>query len=143
MLCSGGLRSASLRARGGYRYPAFGQEPDGEAASGWAWPAALDGLPAGDHCGESDLPARGGKGCPDPCPPLPRPVPHQRPKGGGRSHHQHPLPYGAPLRRAGGGPARRSLAPPVSQRTREIRVVPLPVRRFVEVLDHNGEGFAL
>ncbi len=42
-----------------------------------------------DHCGESD-PGKGGKGCPDPCPPLPSPVPHQRPKGGGRSHHQHP-----------------------------------------------------
>ena len=43
--------------------------------------AALDGLPARDHCGESD-PKRGGKGCPDPCPPLPSPVAHQRPKGG-------------------------------------------------------------
>ena len=43
-----------------------------------------------DLCGESDTRKRGGKGCPDPCPPLPSPVPHQRPKGAGRSHHQHP-----------------------------------------------------
>ena len=30
-----------------------------------------------------------------------------------------------------------------SHGTREIRVVPLPVRRFGEAFDHNGEGFAL
>ena len=41
---------------------------------------------------------------------YPSPVPHQRRKRGGRSLHQHPLSYGAPLRRAGGGHARRSLA---------------------------------
>jgi hypothetical protein len=54
----------------------------------------LDGLPARDHCGESDLPVKGGKGVPSGfppgLPPVPAPVAHQRPKGWGRSHHQHP-----------------------------------------------------
>ena len=53
-------------------------------------PHRLDGLPARDPCGESDLPAREGKGLPPWPPPLPSPVAHQRPKGWGRSHHQHP-----------------------------------------------------
>ena len=48
-----------------------------------------------DHCGGSDPPRGGGKWCPDPCPPLPSPVPHQRPKRGGRSLHFLPLPCGA------------------------------------------------
>ena len=43
-----------------------------------------------DHCGGSDLPARGGKGWPQALPPLPSPAPHQRRKRGGRSLHQHP-----------------------------------------------------
>ena len=41
---------------------------------GVLWPSRRD------LCGESD--PQGGKGCPDPCPPLPSSVPHQRPKGG-------------------------------------------------------------
>lgn len=71
--------------------------------------------------------------------------------------HHLPLPGGAPapkirgslsppaalsrgtlLRRARGGHARRSLALP--QPRREIRVVPPLMRRFGEVLDHNGEA---
>ena len=104
--------------------------------------AALDGLPAGDHFGESDLPARGGKGCPDPCPPLPSPVAHQRRKGGSLSPPA-PLSCGAPLRRARGGRARRSLASPF--RRRRGKSVLSGVRCAVSQKSphHNGEGSAL
>ena len=44
----------------------------------------------------------GGKGCPDPCPPLAFPVAHQRRKSRGRSLHRLPLPCGATTRRARG-----------------------------------------
>ena len=47
MSCSGGLRSAPLRARDGYPYPAFGQEPKAEAALGWAGPTSCSSLPEG------------------------------------------------------------------------------------------------
>ncbi len=46
-------------------------------------------LPAGTTVVRATSP-QGGKGCPEACPPLPSPVAHQRPKRGGRSHHQHP-----------------------------------------------------
>jgi hypothetical protein len=52
-----------------------------------------------------------------------------------------------PVRRAvtpgegGTGEAQPRIA--VSQRTREIRVVPRLMRRFVKVSDHNGENSAL
>ena len=57
----------------------------------------------------------------------------------GRSHHQHPL-----VRRAA-APGERGTheAQPrfaLSHQTREIRVVPLLMRRFGKVSNHNGEG---
>ena len=52
-----------------------------------------------------------------------------------------------PVRRvpAPGGRGTREAKPRIAvlQRTREIRVVPRSVRRFVIVSDHNGEGSAL
>ena len=96
-----------------------------------------------DHCGGSDPPRGGGKWCPDPCPPLPSPVPHQRPKRGGRSLHFLPLSCGATTRRARRG--QREAAPhyALPQRIRGIRANPLPMRIPGHSLDHNGEGFAL
>ena len=57
--------------------------------------------------------------------------------------HHPPLPCGATTRRATGGTREAQLRFAFPHRTREIRVVPHTVRRFVEVLDHNGEGSAL
>ena len=85
-----------------------------------------------DPCGEV-------KGCPNPCHPLTSPVPHQRPKKGGRSLHH--LPSRAARRwvaRGGTRVAQPRFAYP--QRMREIRVVPRPMRRFGKVPHHNGEG---
>ena len=73
---------------------------------------------------------------------YPSPVPHQRSKKGGRSHHF--LPSRAARRyagRGGTGEAQPRFAFP--QRPRDIRVVPRLVQRFREVLHHNGDGFAL
>ena len=58
-----------------------------------------------DHCEGSDLPARGGKGCPSLCHALPFPVSNQRPKKGRSLHF---LPFRA-ARRATRG---RELAVP-------------------------------
>ena len=98
----------------------------------------LDGLPARDHCGESDLPARGAKGR-HLCPP---PWRTSAEKGGVALTTSTPL-----VRRAvapgGRGTREAQLRFAFPQRTREIRVVPRLVRRFGKVPHHNGEGSAL
>ncbi len=68
-----------------HRFPSQGpQVPPPVGKPEWPPRSAVLGSP----CGESDLRA-GGKGCPDPFPPLPSSVARQRRKKG-RSHHQHP-----------------------------------------------------
>ena len=88
---------------------------------------ALDGLPARDLCGESDLPARGAKGGPRPvplCPPACR--------TSGQEAGLALTTFSPPVRRAvaPGGRGTREAQPrfALSQPTREIRVVPRPVR---------------
>ena len=76
------------------------------------------------------------------CTTSPCPVPHQRRKTRGRSHHQHPSRAARRCAKRGGTrEAQPRFAFP--QRTREIRVAPRPVRRFGKVPNHNGEGSAL
>ena len=55
----GDYAALRLRARGGSRSPAFGQEPDSEAASGWARPTACGCLPAGISVVRATLPEEG------------------------------------------------------------------------------------
>ena len=101
----------------------------------------LDGLPARDHCGESD-PGKGGKGCPDPCPPLP-----SRGRTSGQDMGVALTTRTPPVRRAVAPGARgtREAQPlfALSHRTREIRVIPIMMRRFAKASNHNGEGSAL
>ncbi len=88
------------------------------------------------------VPKRGGVRCPEACPALPPLMAHQRQKGGVAPTTSTP-----PVRRAAAARGRgtREAQPRFAfpQWTREIRVVPRPVRRFGEAFDHNGENSAL
>ena len=72
-------------------------------------PHRFECLPARDHCGESD-PRRGGEMVDFGVHHLPLPGGAPAPKKWGSLSPPAPLQYGAPLRRAGGTPARHSLA---------------------------------
>ena len=99
------------------------------------------GLPARDHCGESD-PLRGGLSGGPKGGPLNLLRWRISAKKGGSLSPPAPLSCGAPLRRAGGGPARRSLASLVaSDAGNPCR--PASVRRFGKIPNHTGEGSAL
>ena len=50
---------------------------------------SISAFPQGSRWWERP-PRKGGEECRFPCHPFPSPVPHQRAKQGGRSHHQHP-----------------------------------------------------
>ena len=64
-------------------------------------------------------------------------------KKGGSLPPPAPLSCGAPPRGARGGTREAQPRFAYPQRMREIRVVPRPMRRFVKVSNHNGEGSAL
>ena len=94
-----------------------------------------------DHCGESDLPAKEAKG-------VRTPVHLWPPPWRTSAEKRVALTTSTPLVRRAAAPGGRETREarhrfPLSQPTREIRVVPRLMRHFVEVLDHNGEGAAL
>ena len=99
-----------------------------------AFPPGITGVGA--------TPERGGKGVRRPVRPCPLSW-----RISGEKPGVAPTTSTPPVRRAtaarGRGPPEAQSRFAWSQGTREIRVVPLPVRRFREAFDHNGEGFAL
>ena len=101
--------------------------------------AALDGLPARDHCGGSD-PKNGGEMVNYGMHHLPLPGGAPAPKNMG-SLPPLALPPGAAHGRRGDTPG--AALPRLSQPTRGIRANPCPMRVSAQSLDHNGEGFAL
>ena len=95
-----------------------------------------------DHCGESDLPARGAKGVRTPVHLCPPPWRTSGENGGVALSTSTPLVRRAVTPSEGGtGEAQPRFALP--HQTRDIRVVPRLMRRFGKVANHNGEDFAL
>ena len=102
---------------------------------------AIDGLPARDHWGGSD-PGTRGKGVRRPVRPCPLSW-----RISGEKPGVAPTTSTPPVRRATAARWRGTREAQSrfgwSQGTRQVRVVPLPVRRFGEAFDHNGEDSAL
>ena len=104
--------------------------------------AALDGLPARDHCGGSD--PEKGRGCGGfwrAPPPPPRWCTSAKKPGVALTTSTPPVRRAVTPGEGGTREAKPRIA--VSQRRRKIRVVSRPVRRFRKVPHHTGEGSAL
>ena len=120
--------------------------PPGKTATDFplpdSFPSGLGRLPAGLTV-EGATPDGEGRWCEHSGAPSPLPGGASAAKKMGRSLHQHPLPCGAPTRRAMRGTRRPTPYCPLPRRTLGIRANPRPMRISRNSLDHNGEGCAL